>query len=142
MNVLVEKSGGIARVTLNRPEVRNAFDDALISGLAGIFSELDADPATRVVVLAGNGPAFCAGHDLKELTEARAAADRGRSFFKLLMRQCSSLMLSVVRHPKPVIADVVVVEERGPHGSQHRSPPSAPSDGLQPLGTGPDPGLP
>ena len=64
MNVLVEKSGGIARVTLNRPEVRNAFDDVLISDLSRIFSELDADPATRVVVLAGNGPAFCAGADL------------------------------------------------------------------------------
>jgi methylglutaconyl-CoA hydratase len=63
-NVLVEKSGGIARVTLNRPEVRNAFDDALIAGLSRIFSELDADPATRVVVLAGSGPAFCAGADL------------------------------------------------------------------------------
>ena len=64
MNVLVEKSGGIARVTLNRPEVRNAFDDVLISDLSRIFSELDADPATRVVVLAGKGPAFCAGADL------------------------------------------------------------------------------
>ena len=64
MDLLVEKSGGVARVTLNRPEVRNAFDDALIARLAEIFDQLDRDPATRVVLLAGNGPAFCAGADL------------------------------------------------------------------------------
>ena len=64
MNVLVEKSGGVARVTLNRPEVRNAFDDALITRLTEIFAELDADSATRVVMLGGSGPAFCAGADL------------------------------------------------------------------------------
>ncbi|HEX7054619.1 MAG TPA: enoyl-CoA hydratase/isomerase family protein [Burkholderiales bacterium] len=64
MSVLLEKSAGVARVTLNRPEVRNAFDDALIAELARTFRELDADPETRVVVLAGNGPAFCAGADL------------------------------------------------------------------------------
>src|SRR5690348_9098512 len=64
MNVLVEKAGGVARVTLNRPEVRNAFDDALIAGLTGIFDQLNADQGVRAVVLAGNGPAFCAGADL------------------------------------------------------------------------------
>jgi methylglutaconyl-CoA hydratase len=64
MTVLVEKTAGVARVTLNRPEVRNAFDDALIATLSKTFSQLDADPETRVVVLAGNGPAFCAGADL------------------------------------------------------------------------------
>lgn len=64
MNVLVEQQGGVARVTLNRPQVRNAFDDALISRLSGIFARLERDAATRVVVLAGNGPAFCAGADL------------------------------------------------------------------------------
>jgi methylglutaconyl-CoA hydratase len=64
MNVLVEKTNGVARVTLNRPEVRNAFDDALIARLSEVFRELDADSATRVVLLAGNGTAFCAGADL------------------------------------------------------------------------------
>ena len=64
MNVLVEKTNGVARVTLNRPEVRNAFDDALIAGLTGIFDRLNADQSVRAVVLAGNGPAFCAGADL------------------------------------------------------------------------------
>ena len=60
----VETKGGVGRVTLNRPEVRNAFDDALIAELTKTFRQLDADRAVRAVVLAGNGPAFCAGADL------------------------------------------------------------------------------
>ena len=63
--LIVENGGGRATVTLNRPQVRNAFDDALIAELAAALRALDADPAVRVVVLAGNGPAFCAGADLK-----------------------------------------------------------------------------
>jgi len=87
MNIGVERKDGVARVTLNRPEVRNAFDDALIATLAKTCAELDADPNVRVVVLAGNGPAFCAGADLnwmkrmagysheENLRDARALAD-------------------------------------------------------------------
>ncbi len=63
-HLLVEKKDGVARVTLNRPEVRNAFDDAVIADLKKTFTELDRDEAVRVMVLAGNGPAFCAGADL------------------------------------------------------------------------------
>ena len=60
----IDKKDGIARVTLDRPEVRNAFDDELISSLTKAFKEIEADDAIRVVILAGNGPAFCAGADL------------------------------------------------------------------------------
>jgi methylglutaconyl-CoA hydratase len=60
----VVESGGVARVTLDRPQIRNAFDDALISALTTALRELDADEGVRAVVLAGNGPAFCAGADL------------------------------------------------------------------------------
>ncbi len=63
-HLLVEKKDAVARVTLNRPEVRNAFDDAVIADLKKAFTELDRDETVRVVVLAGNGPAFCAGADL------------------------------------------------------------------------------
>ncbi len=63
-NLIVQKEGRIARLTLNRPELRNAFDDALIVALAEALRQLDADPEVRAVVLAGNGPAFCAGADL------------------------------------------------------------------------------
>jgi methylglutaconyl-CoA hydratase len=62
--LLIERRGGVAFVTLNRPEVRNAFDDALIAELAANFKALDGDDGVRAVVLAGNGPAFCAGADL------------------------------------------------------------------------------
>ena len=62
--LLVDTRGGVATVTLNRPEVRNAFDDALIAALAATFKALDDDDDVRAVVLAGNGPAFCAGADL------------------------------------------------------------------------------
>ena len=87
MNLIVEKNGGIGRVTLNRPDVRNAFDDALIGSLAQAFAELDGDASVKLVVLAGNGPAFCAGADLnwmkrmagygyeENLRDARALAD-------------------------------------------------------------------
>ena len=87
MNIVVERKDGVGRVTLNRPDVRNAFDDALIAALTKAFGELDADPNVRVVVLAGNGPAFCAGADLnwmkrmagyghdENLRDARALAD-------------------------------------------------------------------
>jgi len=60
----VHNEAGIARLTLNRPEIRNAFDDALIAAVTKALRELDADDAVRAVVLGGNGPAFCAGGDL------------------------------------------------------------------------------
>ena len=64
MSLLVDKKDGVARVTLNRPDVRNAFDDALIASLTKAFDELNRDATVKVVILAGNGPAFCAGADL------------------------------------------------------------------------------
>ena len=66
----VERDGALARVTLARPEVRNAFDDILIAELAAAFSELDADAAARVVILAGDGPSFCAGADVHWMRKA------------------------------------------------------------------------
>ncbi|MGA8050292.1 MAG: enoyl-CoA hydratase/isomerase family protein [Burkholderiales bacterium] len=63
-HLLVRKHDRVATVTLNRPDVRNAFDDALVGELAATFKLLDDDDDVRAVVLAGNGPAFCAGADL------------------------------------------------------------------------------
>ena len=99
----VVQSGGVARVTLDRPQIRNAFDDALISALTSALRELDADAGVRAVVLAGNGPAFCAGGDLnwmkrmagygygENLQDAQALAD---------------LMKTLDRMRKPTIARV------------------------------------
>ena len=99
----VETSGGVARVTLDRPEIRNAFDDALIAALTKALRALDTDDQVRAVVLAGNGPAFCAGGDLnwmkrmagygyeQNLQDAQALAD---------------LMKTIDRMRKPTIARV------------------------------------
>jgi enoyl-CoA hydratase/carnithine racemase len=70
------------------------------------FEQARADRAVRVVVLAASGKLFCAGHDLKEMTAHRADPDRGRAFFERAMGACSALMQSIVRNPKPVIAEV------------------------------------
>ncbi len=60
----------------------------------------------KVIVLRANGPAFSAGHDLKEITAARQASDGGRAFFTALMEKCSAMMMSIVNNPKPVIAEI------------------------------------
>ncbi len=97
---------GILRLTLNDVSRRNALSEAMMTELGGAIAEAGADPAVRVVVLAANGPAFCAGHDLKEVTAGRAAPDRGRAYFTRVMSQCSSVMQGIVNCPKPVIAEV------------------------------------
>lgn len=97
---------GIARLTMNRPAQRNALSRDLMDAMQAEFARIAEDRAVRVVVLTGAGPGFCAGHDLKELTAARAEADRGRAFYEATMRQCSALMQAIVHCPKPVIARI------------------------------------
>ncbi|WP_101069023.1 enoyl-CoA hydratase [Roseovarius salinarum] len=97
---------GILRLTLNDTARRNALSEAMLSELGTAFAEAGADPAVRVIVLAANGPAFCAGHDLKEMTAGRAAPDRGRAYFTRVMGQCSGVMQAIVNCPKPVMAEV------------------------------------
>lgn len=97
---------GILRLTLNDAARRNALSEAMLTDLGAALAEAGADSVTRVIVLAANGPAFCAGHDLKELTAARAAPDSGRAFFARIMAQCAQVMQAIVNCPKPVIAEV------------------------------------
>src|SRR5579872_4733828 len=78
----------------------------MIARLHEALADLATDKAVRAVVIAANGPAFCAGHDLKELTARRTDADRGRAYFGHIMETCSALMQSVIRLPQPVIAAV------------------------------------
>ena len=92
---------GIAWLTLNRPEARNALSLALMQALTDELGMLAEDPAAKVVVIAGAGPAFCAGHDLRELR-----ANPGRQFVEKTFAACSRLMLAITRLPKPVIARV------------------------------------
>lgn len=92
---------GVATLTLNRPAARNALSLGLMAALTDTLDAIAADPAVRVVVLAGAGPVFCAGHDLKEM---RAAPDRDS--YATVFGRCSALMQTIVRLPKPVIAKV------------------------------------
>jgi enoyl-CoA hydratase/carnithine racemase len=98
--------GDIAVLTLNRAEARNSLSEALLLALRDEFSAIAADRSVRAVVLAANGPAFSAGHDLKEFTARRADADRGRAFYQHIMDTCAGVMLQVVELPQPVIAAV------------------------------------
>ena len=97
---------GTAVLTLDRPDARNALSEALIDALSAELDAIAADPRVRVVVLAADGPAFCAGHDLKELTTRRADPDGGRSYYSDLFERCSALMGRIVRLDRPVITAV------------------------------------
>jgi enoyl-CoA hydratase/carnithine racemase len=104
--LLREDRGGIAILTLNRPQARNSLSEALLEALGEALSVIARDRTVRVVVLAANGPAFSAGHDLKELNAHRSGADRGRAYFKHIMGLCSRVMQQIVTLPQPVIASV------------------------------------
>lgn len=110
-DILLRELGndGVLRLTLNDVARRNALSEAMLAELGRTFAEADEDAAVRVIVLAANGPAFCAGHDLKEMTAGRDAPDRGRAYFARVMAQCSGVMQAIVNCPKPVIAEVTGV---------------------------------
>jgi enoyl-CoA hydratase/carnithine racemase len=104
--LLRERDGDIAILTLNRPAARNSLSEALLVALSDAFNDIAADRTIRAVVLAANGVAFSAGHDLKELTGRRSDADGGRDYFRKIMTLCSSMMQQIVNLPQPVIACV------------------------------------
>ena len=94
--LLREDQGGIAILTLNRPQARNSLSEAMLKALGEALSAIAGERRVRAVVLAANGPAFCAGHDLKELSARRSDADRGRVYFKRIMHLCSTVMQQIV----------------------------------------------
>ncbi len=96
-----DADGGIATLTLNRPSQYNALSQAMLTELQQALDAIAADETVRVVILAANGKAFCAGHDLKEM---RQREDRG--FHQALFDQCGQMMLTINRLPQPVIARV------------------------------------
>ncbi len=97
---------GIACLTLNHPGARNALSLEVLYGLREKFERLGKDDNVRAIVLAATGPAFCAGHDLKELTAHRDDPDGGKAFYSETMSVCADMMQSIVNCPKPVIAAV------------------------------------
>jgi enoyl-CoA hydratase/carnithine racemase len=104
--LLRERDGDIALLTLNRPQARNSLSEALLAALTQALTDIAADTSVRAVVLAANGPGFCAGHDLKELTARRSDNDGGRACFREIMTTCSAMMQKIVTLPQPVIAAV------------------------------------
>ena len=104
--LLREDIGSVAVLTLNQPQTRNSLSEAMLEGLGDAFTAIAHDGAVRAVVLTANGPAFSAGHDLKEFIRHRADADRGRAYFKHIMSTCSAMMQQIVTLPQPVIAAV------------------------------------
>jgi len=104
--VLLERAGPVAILTLNRPKARNALSEDLLDALGEALGEIGVDAGVKAVVLAGAPPAFCAGHDLREMSAARQAEDRGRAYFETIFEKCSAVMQAIVACPRPVIAAV------------------------------------
>ncbi|MGB1067133.1 MAG: enoyl-CoA hydratase [Paracoccaceae bacterium] len=99
-------TGSIAHLTLNAPEKLNALSEAMLEALQSEFDVLKTDQAIRAVILEGAGKAFCAGHDLKEMTAGRQAEDGGKAYFKTLFNRCAKMMQTIQKLPQPVIAQV------------------------------------
>jgi enoyl-CoA hydratase/carnithine racemase len=99
--VLRGDAGGMATLTLNRPAQFNAISVAMLDALQSALDAIAADPSVRVVVIAGAGPNFCAGHDLKEML-----ANSNEAFIGALFRKCCEVMLGLAGLPQPVIARV------------------------------------
>lgn len=104
--VLRDDYGAVARLVLNHPSSFNALSDAMLAALSAELAALAQDPQIRVVILAAQGKAFCAGHDLKEMQAARQAEDKGAAYFEGLFTRCAALMQQIVALPQPVIAQV------------------------------------
>ena len=97
---------GVFYLTLDNPDRRNALSIEMLQAISDALEEANQNKDARVIVLSANGPAFSAGHDLKEMTAARNSEDKGRAFFAQTMQLCSSVMQKIVHHRLPVIAAV------------------------------------
>jgi enoyl-CoA hydratase/carnithine racemase len=101
-----EDRGAVRHLTLNNPDKLNPLSDAMIADLHAEFDALAGDEAIRAVILKGAGRVFCAGHDLREMTAMRQAADGGAAAFADLFARCAAMMTAIRDLPQPVIAEV------------------------------------
>lgn len=97
---------GVAVLTLNAPGSINALSEAMLASLSDNLDNIATDSSVKVVILRSAGKHFCAGHNLKEMTERRKDQDGGFQYFQDLFAACSAMMLRIVRLPQPVIAEV------------------------------------
>ena len=102
----VTEQGAILHLTLDNPKARNPLSEAMLAGLQSAIDRATADATIRAVVISAHGPAFCAGHDLKQLSARRGDPDKGAAYFTTIMTECAHLMQSIVACPKPVIAAI------------------------------------
>lgn len=102
--LLRDDNGAITSLTLNIPNKLNILSEELLEALQQELDAIANDQAVRVVILKGAGKAFCAGHDLKQMTAARENADGGAEYYKNLFNQCANVMLSIAKMPQPIIA--------------------------------------
>ena len=100
--VLRHDDEGVTTLKMNRPQARNALSQGMLIAMLDAFIEVSTDETARVVILAGAGPGFCAGHDLKEIK----AQNYSRNYTEQLFADCAELMQTIIRLPKPVIAQV------------------------------------
>ena len=102
----IETSTHVRILTLDHAASRNALSEAMLAALLSAIDAASVDTKIHAVVLQANGSAFCAGHDMKQLTAHRTDADRGRAYFTEIMTQCAEVMQAIVRCPKPFVAAV------------------------------------
>lgn len=99
-------TGAVAQVIMQAPERLNALSDEMLAALHNTFDDISKDTSVRAVVLSGSGKAFCAGHDLKQMTAGRQSPDGGKAYFKDLFDRCAAMMTRIQSMPQPVIAQV------------------------------------
>ena len=99
-------TNGVAHLNMNAPERLNALSDEMLAALQSQFDAIKEDASVRAVILSGSGKAFCAGHNLKEMTAGRQVEDGGKAYFKDLFDRCATMMMSIQKLPQPVIAQV------------------------------------
>ena len=107
-SILLEEfiGNGLYRLTLNDTKKRNALSEEMMAKVKSSLSDAADNKSIRIIIIAGNGPAFCSGHDLKQMTAGRDNDDQGLTYFKKVFASCSELMQMIVEHPKPIIAEV------------------------------------
>jgi enoyl-CoA hydratase/carnithine racemase len=93
-------------LTLNDSKRRNALSEEMMSIISSALKKASSNKDVKAIVISANGPAFCSGHDLKQMSAGRQNDDDGKSYFTKVFASCSALMQQIVNHPKPVIAEV------------------------------------
>ena len=97
---------GVMRFNLNSPENLNALSENMMDLIQNGLDKAGLDKNVRVIIISGEGSTFSSGHDLKELKAARKGADKGKKYFLKIMKKCSKMMQTIIKCPKPIIAEV------------------------------------